>query len=102
MSNGETADTLLESTRTFNRYRVKPAACYENRMLVPRGTDGRERADAPAEARPGTEDMPVAVLRSTRGLSRPTAVPMTADYVRQLLQHVYSEGVIGGGEGVAA
>jgi len=38
---------------------------------VPRETRGGERAGAPAEARPGAEDRPVAVLRSTRGLCRP-------------------------------
>jgi len=103
-SDGE-ADTVLESTRTVDRYLVKPATYYENRATY------REK---PAVAnmlirrrRPITvqrigllpyyvQRMDIADLGRRPPDDEPTAV--TADDVRRLLQRVYSEGVIAGGE----
>jgi len=109
MSSGE--DTVLESTRTVDRYLVKPAAYYENRVTY------RERPSATNVLR---RRRPVAVAQRVSLLpyyvqrvdfadrdQRPsdyaeTAVSLTADDVRRVLQRVYSEGVIAGGDNMAA
>jgi len=105
------ADTVLESTRTVDRYLVKPAAYYENRVTY------REKPPAVANLLVRRR-RPVPVQRIgllpyyvQRGVDfadlgrRPpddeAAVSMTADDVRRLLQRVYSEGVIAGGEGAS-
>jgi len=105
MSSGE-ADTVLESTRTVDRYLVKPAAYYENRVTY------REKpAIAPRRRRPVPVQrvglLPYYVRRvdfadgARRLPDDGTAISMTADDVRRVLQRVYSEGVIAGGEAAA-
>jgi len=105
MSSGE-ADTVLESTRTVDRYLVKPAAYYENRVtyrekpaIVP-----RRRRPVPVQ-RVGLLPYYVRHVDFADGAHRlpddDTAVSMTTDEVRRMLQRVYSEGVIAGGEAAA-
>lgn len=105
MSSGE-ADTMLESTRTVDRYLVKPAAYYENRVTY------REKpAIAPRRRRPipvqrvGLLPYYVRRMDFADGVRQlpddETAISMTADDVRRVLQRVYSEGVIAGGEAAA-
>ncbi|XP_029343248.1 uncharacterized protein LOC107884510 isoform X1 [Acyrthosiphon pisum] len=109
-SSGEAADTVLESTRTVDRYLVKPAAYYENRVMYrekPAVANVliRRRRPVPVQ-RIGLLPYYVQrmdfVDRGRRPLDGEAAVSMTADDVRRLLQRVYSEGVIAGGEGAAA
>lgn len=105
MSSGE-ADTVLESTRTVDRYLVKPAAYYENR-----GTYREKPAIVPRRRRPVPVQrvglLPYYVRRvdfsdgARRLPDDGTAISMTADDVRRVLQRVYSEGVIAGGEAAA-
>jgi len=109
-SSGEAADTVLESTRTVDRYLVKPAAYYENRVVyrekpVVANVLMRRRRPVPVQ-RIGLLPYYVQRMdfadRGHRPLEGEAAVSMTADDVRRLLQRVYSEGVIAGGEGTAA
>lgn len=109
-SSGETADTVLESTRTVDRYLVKPAAYYENRVTY------REKPAVANVLMRRRRPVPVQRIsllpyyvqrmefadRGRRPLDGQAAVSMTGDDVRRLLQRVYSEGVIAGGEGAAA
>lgn len=109
-SSGEAADTVLESTRTVDRYLVKPAAYYENRVTYREkpavaNVLVRRRRPVPVQ-RIGLSPYYVQRVdfadRGRRPLDGEAAVSMTADDVRRLLQRVYSEGVIAGGEGAAA
>ncbi|XP_060859903.1 uncharacterized protein LOC132937095 [Metopolophium dirhodum] len=109
-SSGETADTVLESTRTVDRYLVKPATYYENRVMYREkpavaNVLMRRRRPVPVQ-RIGLLPYYVQRMdfadRGRRPLDGEAAVSMTADDVRRLLQRVYSEGVIAGGEGAAA
>lgn len=106
-SSDGTADTVLESTRTVDRYLVKPAAYYENRVTYREKPAVanlliRRRRPVPVQ-RIGmlpyyVQRMDFADLGRRPPDDEPTAVSMTADDVRRLLQRVYSEGVIAGGE----
>ncbi|XP_060844829.1 uncharacterized protein LOC132924491 [Rhopalosiphum padi] len=104
MSSGE-ADTVLESTRTVDRYLVKPAAYYENRVTYREKPVAanvlRRRRPVPVQ-RVGLLPYYVRRVDFADGGRRPpddgTAVSMTADDVRRVLQRVYSEGMIAGGE----
>jgi len=105
MSSGE-GDTVLESTRTIDRYLVKPAAYYENRVTYREkpAIAPRRRWPVPVQ-RVGLLPYYFRRVNFADGAHRlpddGTAISMTADDVRRVLQRVYSEGVIAGGEAAA-